>query len=59
MNEFKSKTISTFLVLTHCPEICPTTLSELSNVVDNLKNKIKLTNIIFVTVDPKEIRKNI
>ena len=42
-----------FFGFTHCPEICPTTLSELSNVVDNLKNKIKPTNIIFVTVDPQ------
>ena len=42
-----------FFGFTHCPEICPTTLYELSNVVDNLKNKIKPTNIIFVTVDPQ------
>ena len=42
-----------FFGFTHCPEICPTTLSELSNVVDNLKNKIKPTNIIFVTIDPQ------
>ena len=42
-----------FFGFTHCPEICPTTLSELSNVVDNLKNKINPTNIIFVTIDPQ------
>ena len=42
-----------FFGFTHCPEICPTTLSELSNIVDNLKNKIKPTNIIFVTIDPQ------
>ena len=42
-----------FFGFTHCPEICPTTLSELSNAVDNLKNKIKPTNIIFVTIDPQ------
>ena len=42
-----------FFGFTHCPEICPTTLSDLSNVVDNLKNKIKPTNIIFVTIDPQ------
>ena len=42
-----------FFGFTHCPEICPTTLSELSNIVDNLKNKINPTNIIFVTIDPQ------
>ena len=42
-----------FFGFTHCPEICPTTLSELSNVVDNLKNQVKPTNIIFVTIDPQ------
>ena len=47
------KTSLLFFGFTHCPEICPTTLSELSNIVDNLKNKIKPTNIIFVTVDPQ------
>ena len=41
-----------FFGFTHCPEICPTTLSELSNFINNLKNKIKPTNIIFVTLDP-------
>ena len=47
------KTSLLFFGFTHCPEICPTTLSELSNIVDNLKNKINPTNIIFVTIDPQ------
>src|SRR5210317_11061 len=42
-----------FFGFTHCPEICPTTISELSTIIVNLKNKIKPTNIIFVTLDPQ------
>ena len=42
-----------FFGFTHCPEICPTTLTQLSSVIENLKPPINLTNIIFVTLDPK------
>ena len=42
-----------FFGFTHCPEICPTTLSQLSEVTENLQTPINLTNIIFVTLDPK------
>ena len=42
-----------FFGFTHCPEICPTTLGHLSEITENLKNKIIATNIIFVTLDPK------
>ena len=42
-----------FFGFTHCPEICPTTLTQLSSVTENLKPPINLTNIIFVTLDPK------
>ena len=42
-----------FFGFTHCPEICPTTLSQLSEITENLQNKIDLTNIVFITLDPK------
>ena len=42
-----------FFGFTHCPEICPTTLSQLSEVTKNLQTPINSTNIIFVTLDPK------
>ena len=38
-----------FFGFTHCPEICPTTLSQLSEVTKNLQTPINSTNIIFVT----------
>ena len=42
-----------FFGFTHCPEICPTTLSQLSEITKNLQIPINSTNIIFVTLDPK------
>ena len=42
-----------FFGFTHCPEICPTTLTQLSSVTENLVYPNNLTNIIFVTLDPK------
>ena len=41
-----------FFGFTHCPEVCPTTLGELSEITGGLKNKIIPTNIVFVTLDP-------
>ena len=57
-NSFKEQSLNNnpsllFFGFTHCPEICPTTLTELSTIIGNLKNKIKPTNIIFVTLDPQ------
>ena len=56
-SKFVAKTIENqpsliFFGFTHCPEICPTTLSQLSEVTERLKSKIMTTNIIFITVDP-------
>ena len=42
-----------FFGFTHCPEVCPTTLSQLSEITNKLKTKIMTTNIIFITLDPK------
>ena len=52
-NSFKQQPSLLFFGFTHCPEVCPTTLSELSEITDNLKTKIKTTNIIFITLDPE------
>ena len=57
-SKFVAKTIENqpsliFFGFTHCPEICPTTLSQLSEVTKRLKSKIMTTNIIFITLDPQ------
>ena len=52
-NSFKQQPSLIFFGFTHCPEVCPTTLSQLSEIIANLKTKIKPTNIIFITLDPE------
>ena len=38
---------------TYCPDVCPTTLIKVSDVIDRLKEDSKEINSIFITVDPE------
>ena len=50
---FLNKPTFLFFGFTHCPEVCPTTLSTLTNNINQSKlNNLKY-NIIFVTLDPE------
>ncbi len=40
-----------FFGFTHCPDICPTTLSEISSWLDALGNEVNKLNVVFITVD--------
>ena len=42
-----------FFGFTHCPDICPTTLLEVTNTLKELGDKANALNAVFVTVDPK------
>ena len=46
----KGRPFLIFFGYTHCPDICPTTLSELSVVVQQMRRPIP---VLFVTVDPE------
>ena len=52
-SSFKRQPSLIFFGFTNCPEVCPTTLSQLSQITSDLKDKIKPTNIIFITLDPE------
>lgn len=41
-----------FFGYTHCPEVCPTTLMEVSQFLNDLGEQADRINVIFVTVDP-------
>jgi len=41
-----------FFGFTFCPDICPTTLLELSNLLQELKSDAGRLNVLFITVDP-------
>ena len=43
-----------FFGYTSCPDVCPTTMAELKQVLDRLSpNNLKQVQVVFVTVDPK------
>jgi len=59
---FKSATLNNkpsllFFGFTNCPEICPTTLADLSKITKEVTEKVDSINIIFVTLDPKRDNK--
>ena len=49
----KNKPSLLFFGFTNCPEICPTTLAELSEITREVTSSVDEINIIFVTLDPQ------
>lgn len=51
--ELRGRPSAVFFGFTHCPEVCPTTLYELSGQQQRLKEAGKDLRVVFVTVDPE------
>jgi protein SCO1/2 len=51
--DFKGKAVLVFFGYTHCPDVCPTTLAELANVMKQLGPQAEKVQVLFVTVDPQ------
>ena len=51
--DFRGKVVALFFGFTHCPDVCPTTLSDMANAVKLLGPDGQRVQVIFVTVDPK------
>ena len=51
--DFKGRPLLVFFGYTHCPDICPTTLFELSEVLRVLGKDADRINALFITVDPE------
>lgn len=51
--EFKGKAVSLFFGYTQCPDVCPTNLSTMAQVVKLLGADGDKLQVIFVTVDPE------
>ena len=49
----KGRPYLVFFGFTHCPDICPTTLFELSQVMAKLGKDADRTGAVFITVDPE------
>lgn len=51
--DFAGKAHLVFFGFTHCPDICPTTLQQVGDVLQALGPKGKELKVAFVTVDPE------
>ena len=48
----QGKPYAVFFGFTHCPEVCPTTLNDMSNSLAALGDAAKDFRVFFITVDP-------
>ncbi len=51
--EFRGWTTVVFFGYTHCPDVCPATLLNLSRAMEELGRRADRVRIVFVTVDPE------
>ncbi|WP_336486827.1 SCO family protein [Methylobacterium nigriterrae] len=51
--DFAGATHLVFFGFTHCPDICPTTLQQISDVLAALGDRAKGMKVAFITVDPE------
>jgi len=50
--DFKGKVVLMFFGYTQCPDVCPTTLTEMQQVMTLLGPQADKVQVLFVTVDP-------
>ena len=51
--DFKGKVVAVFFGYVHCPDVCPTTLSDFAAALQQLGPLAERVQVIFVTVDPQ------
>ena len=51
--DLKGKSFLVFFGFTHCPDACPTTLFEISEIMSELGSAADRTAALFITVDPE------
>jgi len=51
--DLKGRPSLVFFGFTHCPEVCPTTLFDISEVLNRLGPDAARVNAVFITVDPE------
>ncbi|HET9046972.1 MAG TPA: SCO family protein [Casimicrobiaceae bacterium] len=51
--DFRGKAVVVFFGYTQCPDVCPTTLAMLAEVMKKLGGDAERVQVLFVTVDPE------
>ncbi len=52
LEDFRGKAVVVFFGFTHCPDVCPTTLSELAGALRMLGDDAARVQVVLITVDP-------
>lgn len=53
LEDFKGKVVFIFFGYTHCPDVCPTTLSEMAGIMKALGPQADKLQVLFITLDPE------
>ena len=53
----KGQPSAVFFGFTHCPDVCPTTLAEVAQVMDDLGDQAGQVQPLFISVDPERDRR--
>jgi len=53
LEDFRGKLVVMFFGYTQCPDVCPTTMSEMAAVMKELGPSAEDVQVLFVTVDPE------
>lgn len=53
LSGFKGKAVVLFFGYTHCPDVCPTTLSDLAAALRQMGKDAGRVQVLFVTIDPE------
>lgn len=51
--DFKGKAVAVFFGYIHCPDVCPTTLSDFAAALRQLGPQAERVQVVFVTLDPQ------
>jgi protein SCO1/2 len=54
LRDLRGKVVLLFFGYTSCPDICPTTLYEMRDMLDDLGGKAEDVRVVFVSVDPEK-----
>lgn len=57
--DYKGKVVVMFFGFTQCPDVCPTTMAEMSAVMKQLGPQAEQVQVLFVTVDPERDTKEL
>lgn len=53
LSDQRGKIVLLFFGYTSCPDVCPTTMAELKQVVDELGDAANAVQVVFISVDPE------